>query len=162
MIENHAGELIQSLVGKLKTDPHTASYRQLSDGEIGNRTSAVYRNLGAWMEEKPQEMVRSHYSELGRARYEENIPLSEVVYALVLTKTSLLDYVRANGLADGMLEIYAAQELLTTVSHFFDHAIYYTVLGYEKALAQGKPAVANSEPAKAIEATSADLARFCP
>ena len=134
MIEAHAKQLTQGLVQQLKSHPRTASYRRFSDAEIHNRTYTVYKNLGAWTVGKPEEEIRRTYEELGLDRFEEGIPLQEVIYALIITKKHLLNYVRTQGLGGTALEIYGEQELANKVNQFYDNAIYYTVVGYERAL----------------------------
>ncbi len=135
MIEAHAEQLTQGLARQLKSHPRTASYRRFSDTEIHNRTYTVYKNLGAWTVGKPEGEIRRTYEELGLDRFEEGIPLYEVIYALILTKKHLLDYVRTQGLGGTALEIYGEQELANKIDQFYDSAIYYTAVGYERALA---------------------------
>jgi hypothetical protein len=134
MIEDHAEQLTQGLARHLKSHPRTASYRRFSDTEIHNRTYTVYKNLGAWTVGKPEGEIRRTYEELGLDRFEEGIPLHEVIYALIITKNHLLNYVRTQGLGATALEIYGEQELANKVNQFYDNAIYYTVVGYERAL----------------------------
>lgn len=138
MIEDHADELTHGLVQQLKTHPHTPGYRRFPDTEVHNRTYNVYKNLGAWMVGKPQEEIRRHYEELGRRRFEEGIALHEVIYALILTKKNLLIYVNNHGLGGTAMEIYGEQELVNKVDQFFNDAIYYTAVGYERALRDTK------------------------
>ncbi len=135
MIEAHAEQLTQGLIQQLKSNPRTASYKRFSDTEIHNRTYTVYKNLGAWTVGKPEGEIRRTYEELGLDRFEESIPLHEVIYALILTKKHLLDYVRTQGLGGTALEIYGEQELANKIDQFYDSAIYYTAVGYERALA---------------------------
>ena len=60
--------------------------------------------------------------------------MHEVIYALILTKKNLLIYVNTHGLGGTALEIYGEQELVNKVDQFFNDAIYYTAVGYERAL----------------------------
>ena len=135
MIEDHAEELMGGLIGKLKTHPRTSAYTRFSDSEIHDRLYTVYKDLGAWMLGKPEEEIRRHYEALGLRRYQEGIPLFEVLYAGTLSKSHLLDYIRNNGLAGTVLEIYAEQELTHKINQFFDNAIYFTAKGYQQAAA---------------------------
>ena len=50
------------------------------------------------------------------------MPLSEVVYALALTKDHLREYIRAVGLVDSAVELYLEEELHLSIGHFFDKA----------------------------------------
>jgi hypothetical protein len=72
---------------------------------------------------------------LGEERHAEDIPLHEVVYALILIKYHLRDYVRAAGLMNSTVELYQQLELDRLVGQFFDKATYYAVKGYESAAA---------------------------
>ena len=144
MIQDHAEDLMSGLIGKLKTHPRTPAYRRFSDTEIHTRLYTVYKELGAWMGGKPDDEIRQHYEGLGIRRYEEGIPLYEVIYAGLLSKYHLLDFVRTRGLAGTALEIYAEQELSSKINQFFDNAIYYTARGYEQAA--GREAAARRAP----------------
>jgi hypothetical protein len=133
MIEQHADELTRALVDDLQSNPRTASYHRLSRQTIHDRTHNVYKNLGLWLNSKADEDIEASYTELGKEREVEGIPLSEVVYALTLTKYHLRDYIRAAGLVDSAVELHQEQELHHVLGHFFDKAIYYTVRAYECA-----------------------------
>lgn len=136
MIEDHAEELTQSLITDVTTNSHTAHFERVSRDELRRRAFALYRNLGEWLSHKTDEPIETTYTELARKRYPEGIPLSEVVYALILTKEHLREYVRSSGLLDTAVELYQEQELRHLVGRFFDKAIYYTVRGYEREAAR--------------------------
>ncbi len=132
MIEDHAEQLTRGVVHDLQTNPRTTAYHKLSREELDRRAYDVYHNLGRWLSHKTDEAIEASYSALGKMRSAEGIPLSEVVYALVLTKYHLRDYIRSVGLGVSAVELYQEQELHRLVGHFFDKAIYYTVRGYER------------------------------
>jgi hypothetical protein len=131
MIEDHAEELTRGVIRNLKTNSLTAHFQHMSYDEIHHRTYDVYRNLGHWLSHKSDEAIEATYSELGKKRFSEGVPLSQVVYGLILIKEHLRDYVQSSGLLDSALELYQEQELRRLVGHFFDRAIYFTVRGYE-------------------------------
>jgi hypothetical protein len=133
MIEQHADELTRALVENLHSNPRTASYHRLSREAIHDRTYNVYKNLGLWLSSKAEEDIEAAYTELGKEREVEGIPLSEVVCALTLTKYHLRDYIRAAGLVDSAVDLYQTLELQRMLGQFFDKAIYYTVRAYEHA-----------------------------
>jgi hypothetical protein len=58
--------------------------------------------------------------------------LSEVLWALALTKQQLIDDLDACTIADSAMELYRRQELDRLIGHFFDRATYYTAVGYER------------------------------
>ncbi len=131
-IEDHAEELTRAVLDDLQTNARTPAYHKLTREELHHRVYTVYRNLGAWLGHTTEEGIEAAYSELGRKRHAEGIALSEVVYALILAKYHLRDYIRSHGLTDSAVEIYQEQELHRLVGRFFDRAIYHTVRGYER------------------------------
>ncbi len=134
-IEDHADQITRGVVDNLQSNPRTSAYHKLSHEELHHRAFAVYRNLGEWLGHKTDEAIEATYSELGHKRRAEGVPLSEVIYALILTKYHLRDYIRSAGLVDSAVELYQEQELHRLVGNFFDKAIYYTAQGYERASA---------------------------
>ena len=133
MIEDHAEQLTRGLVDDLKSNKRTTHYHHLTGDELHRRTYDVYRHLGHWIASKTEEAVASSYTELAKTRYAEGIPLNEVVYALILTKYHLREYIRFSGLSDSAIDLHREMELQQLVGQFFDKAIYYTVRGFEHA-----------------------------
>ena len=81
---------------------------------------------------------------MGRTRFRQGIPFSEIVYVLMLTKKHLRKFIREHGLVDFSgdrvtpdelvpVELYAIQELSCLVGEFFDRALYHLVRGNEMA-----------------------------
>ena len=136
MIEYHADELTRALVEDIQSNPRTASYHRLSREAIHDRTYHVYKGLGLWLNSKAEKDIEANYTELGKKREAEGVPLNEVVYALTLTKYHLRDYIRAAGLVDSAVDLYQALEFQRMLGQFFDRAIYYTVRAYERATNQ--------------------------
>lgn len=137
MIEDHAEQLTHDLLLDLQQNPRTSGYHHLPLEELHNRAYTVYRNLGQWLSGPSESQIEAAYMDLGQRRFEERIPLSQVVFALTLTKNHLLHYVKTAGLSDSALELYQELELTNLVAQFFDKAIYYTVYGYEQAASRG-------------------------
>jgi hypothetical protein len=132
IIQNNAEELTRSTVLKLQTSPRTKSYHKLSRGELHDRIYEVYHNLGRWLWRKSEEEIRSWHMELGQKRRGEGIPLDEVLWAQVLTKYRLLDYLAAYASADSAMGLYQQQEFDRLIGQFFDRALCYTAEGYEQ------------------------------
>jgi hypothetical protein len=133
MIEDHAAQLTAGLVTDLQHHPRTGGYHRLSPLELHNRTYDVYRHLSKWVTKGSEGEIELTFTDLGRRRFREGIPLSEVIFALVLTQNHLLDYVKSSGLSDSALDLYQELELVQVVTQFFDKAIYYAARGFELA-----------------------------
>jgi hypothetical protein len=141
-IEDYAEELTRGVLDDLATNPRTPAYHALSRTELHGRVYEVYRNLGRWLDDDTGELVDASYGALGRHRRAEGIPLEEVVYALILTKLHLRDYILRSGFVASVVDLYQEEDLNLRLDQFFDRALYHTVKGYQGAAnAQPKPAL---------------------
>jgi len=132
-IERNAEELTREVLQDLASNPRTPRYHRLAGDELHRRVYDVYHHLDRWLGDKSDAAVESSYASLGRTRRAEGIPLSEVVYALILVKEHLCRYILRTGAADTAVELYQEEELNLMVARFFDKALYHTVRGYESA-----------------------------
>jgi hypothetical protein len=133
MIEDHADQLTAGLVSDLQHHPRVSGYHRLAALELHNRAYDVYAHLSKWVARGSEHEIDLTYTDLGRRRFHEGIPLSQVVFALILTKNHLLEYVKSSGLSDSALDLYQELELIQVVTQFFDRAIYHAAQGYELA-----------------------------
>ncbi|HHO76807.1 MAG TPA: hypothetical protein ENN05_10330 [Deltaproteobacteria bacterium] len=134
LIQDNANELAERLCRDLLSKEETKGYRTLSEDQVFERVLDVYSNLGKWLGKDKETVseVAKVYTELGRTRCRENIPLDEVVLAFMLIKRRLWLYVREKQFFDSTYELYQILELNNYVVYFFDRAIYYVTIGYEE------------------------------
>ena len=133
MIENNAASMAKELKEKLLSDPNISSYHTLADQVLYQNIFEVYSRLGHWLlgdTEKGE--VKTHYSCIGRQRFEEGFPLHEIIQALVATKRHIWDTILAKGIMRTTRELDSAVDFITYLNRFFDMAIYYTTFGYYK------------------------------
>lgn len=151
LIETHSDAIARDTMKEILTDERTRSFARLHHSEGESRIASLYHNLGKWIARPNDEAVRDDYETWGRRRFQQGIPLSEIVCCLILAKSHLRRYIRDHGLlefrgdtpASGELlpvQLYALQELNYKVGEFFDKALYYLVLGYEAEAAAQKAA----------------------
>ena len=142
LIQSHARSLTSDVINELRTNARTPAFRRLDPAELETRVAALYWNLGQWIGSSDDEAVRREYEDIGRSRFREGVPVSELVYALLLTKHHLRRYIREHGSVDFAgarvlpdellpLELYSIQELNYQVGEFFDRALYHLARGYE-------------------------------
>ena len=150
LIQAHAGPLTTEALRDLTTNSRTTAFRSLRPADVESRVSLLYYNLGKWIGDPNDEAVRAEYEEMGRTRFREGVPLSELVYAVIITKIHLRRYIRDNGLVEFAgdrilpdellpLELHSIQELNYLVDDFFDRALYYLARGYEHESSPATP-----------------------
>jgi hypothetical protein len=130
LIEEHADELTGRMVAQVRQDDRTAAYSRFDDDELGERARMVYANLGRWLGEASEAQVEEEYFRIGRVRCTEEIPLSQVVMALLLTRRNLWHFVELQGW-DTIFDLRQQLDLELQVVRFFDRAIHHAVRGYE-------------------------------
>jgi len=131
VVESHADSLTRDTLKALQSNPRTRSYKNLPYKELAYRVNEVYEHLGRWITDNTDPVPRLWYNELGEKRFNEGIPLDEVVWALILTKYQLMSYLDACEMTDSALGLYRRQEFDRIIGRFFDRAICYTAEGYE-------------------------------
>jgi hypothetical protein len=150
LIQSHAGPLTRGALDDLTTNARTTAFRRLRTADLESRVSLLYHNLGKWLGDPKDDAVRAEYEEMGRTRHREGVPLSELVYAVIITKMHLRQYIRDHGLVDFAgdritpdeflpLELHSIQELNYLVDDFFDRALYYLARGYEVEASAATP-----------------------
>jgi len=135
LVEDHADLLTKNWMDEVKTNPSTAGYRNFSDEVLGARVYDVYKRLGDWLfkEDPSYEKTAAHYIALGKERAKEGLKVSEVIYALILTRVVMWKYVTSQGIVDSAIDMYEALEFYRRVNAFFDKAAYFVAVGFETA-----------------------------
>ena len=150
LIQSHAGALTRETLQDLTTNDRTPSFRRLRPAELESRVALLFNNLARWIGDPSDAAVRNEYEDMGRTRFREGVPVSELVYAIILTKKHLRGYIREHGLVDFAgdrltpdellpVELHSIQELNYQVGEFFDRALYYLARGYEEEAGVVRP-----------------------
>jgi len=151
LIQVHAAALTQAVVKDLMTNTRTPTFRRLSPTDVETRVAALFENLGKWIGSADEGAIQHEYEDMGRTRFRQGVPVSELIYALVVTKGHLRRYIREHGLVDYAgdrivseellpVELHSIQELNYQVGEFFDRALYHLARGYEhEASARARP-----------------------
>jgi hypothetical protein len=117
----------------VRQEASLTTYHSHDDIKLSERAYRVFSQLGKWISrETTREDVARDYMALGAQRREEGFALSEIIRALILIRRNLWRKVMDEGLLDTSYDLYQAIELNDRVTLFFDRAIFYTALGYEK------------------------------
>jgi hypothetical protein len=143
LIQNHAPQLTSETVDDLLTNERTPTFRNASRLDLEGRIFRVYNHLGDCIA-AGQPFAETEFEEWGRRRFGQGIPLSEIVYGVLIIKQHLSRYIREHGLIEAAfprteadyvlpMHLHSLQELNAMVSHFFDRAVYHLTRGYERA-----------------------------
>jgi hypothetical protein len=132
MIEQSSDELTQRLMKDLLKREETRHLRDIRQNRVYGQVYDVYSMLSSWLSgEKTKGSIIEHYIELGRQRYNESVPLSEVLMSFMLIKRHLWLYALEKKVIDPTYDLYQVIELNNRVVFFFDRIMYCTSVGYE-------------------------------
>jgi hypothetical protein len=99
------------------------------------RVYEIYRHLGEWLLGKSEFDIGTRYREIGARRAQQNVPMSQLVWVIVLTKENLWEYLKHEAGIERPVEVFGELEMLQLLDQFFDRAIFYAAIGYEQAVA---------------------------
>jgi hypothetical protein len=132
LIETHSDQLAHGLCEKLRRSEKTSDFSRVPGDELEAAAFDVYRHLGEWLLTKTETDVELRYKEIGAWRAAQGVSLTQWVWAILLTKEHLWGFLQRESLVDRPFEVYGELELLRLLDQFFDRAIYYGLLGYQR------------------------------
>src|SRR5579864_281926 len=124
LIEHHSDELAETLTLKLLSSERTSGLRRVPAGELHERCHEVYRHLSDWLLTKTEADIQTLYASVGARRATQSVPLADLIWALMLTKENLFDFLVRQGVHGSAENVYGELELLRSLDQFFDRAIY--------------------------------------
>jgi hypothetical protein len=105
----------------------------LSIDEQKQSTLDIYRDLTSWLATETDATIELRYMALGTKRAQQGVPFSNLYWAICIAHEHLWAYMQQECLLDEPVEFWGGVNLLRTLTQFFDRALYFALLGYEKA-----------------------------
>ena len=136
LIESHSNELASCLLNRVHSSEATPDYYLVPDEDLKSRVFDIYRHLGEWLITRDEFDLEQRYEKIGARRANQNIPFSQVAWAIVLTKDNLWEFLKLHSDMERPVEVFGEMEMLQMLDRFFDRAIYFAAVGYEKARAE--------------------------
>jgi hypothetical protein len=134
MIESRSDEIIASVIAHIRREPELRHYTPQLDSELREFGRNLLQNLGHWLTSGQENEIEARYEEIGKRRYEGQIPLHETVRAFCIVRERVLDFVEEHVLNKNTLELYQQEELDRRLGRFFDLLTVHLVKGYEHEL----------------------------
>jgi hypothetical protein len=148
-LSDHWQEIASQAIRRIRQDKGLPEMGKFPEADLRERARAILQHLGTFLTSREGE-IAEHYERLGRTRFEEGVPLHEVVRALQIIKSSMIEYGRRQGMT-GPLDVYAEEELEIASDRIFDLMIFYVVRGYEKALLEAPAKFGSRRPKRQKE-----------
>jgi hypothetical protein len=136
LIESHSDDLARALAEKIHTSARTQDLRKIPLEEVQERIGEILRHLSEWLLTKTEVEVERRYAELGARRAAQGISPADFVWAIVMTKEYLWEFLQRQGFLHSPVELYGEMELLWLLNQFFDQAVCAAIEGYEQQQAE--------------------------
>ena len=132
LIETHYEALANGLLQRLQESEKTTDFKRVPPAEFKAAVSEIYHHLGEWLLGKTESEIERRYVEIGAQRRSQGVRFSQLVWAIVLTKEYLWEYLKKEALPDKPVEVFGELEVFELLDQFFDRAIYYAGIGFEE------------------------------
>ena len=142
LIETHSESLAAGLLVKVRNSELTRSYQNVPPEDLKDRVGEIYRHLGEWLLGKSSFDIERRYEEIGARRVHQGVPVSELIWVIILTKENLWEFLQKESMPERPIEAFGELEMLQLLDQFFDRAIYYASVGYERTLSAHQKVVA--------------------
>lgn len=134
MIDDNAERLTARWIEDVKTNTSTPGYNKFSSAELHDKVYDVFKRLSHWMKgDISKNEIAMYYTRLGRTRYHEKFHLGEVIFATILAKRYLIQFIDEQGLYDDTLRMNTLLEFHDRINFFFDKVIFFMAIGFENA-----------------------------
>src|ERR1019366_660890 len=112
LIETHSQAVAAWLLEQVQNSELTQSFQNGPPEELQERVYEIYRHLGEWLMGKDEFHLEQRYLEIGARRARQRVPLSEVVWVIVLTKENLWEFVKKESVLERPVEVFGELEML--------------------------------------------------
>ncbi|MGK9369879.1 hypothetical protein ACSSWA_13365 [Melioribacter sp. Ez-97] len=136
-IRNNLHQISHAYYEQIKKTELMKNYRRLSEKEVIAREERVFENLIEWLQTgASNDKAEKYFENVGAERFKEGFPLTEVNYALYITKKVFWSFIAWKkelfGFDDeeGGIDFSRIMEYVTILNNFFDLGNFYIIRGY--------------------------------
>lgn len=112
------------MTAKLRQSELTSDFRKIPPEELRKTTVELYRDLGEWLLKKTEKDIEQHFVSIAQYRAAEGIRLPQFVWAVVISRNHLHQFLLGTRICRQHFELYSELELRQLLSQFFEHAVY--------------------------------------
>src|ERR1700745_3673669 len=132
-MKGNAERMSEEVIRKIRSSERCNQLLQVLPAEEQKRSTLdIYRDLTAWLGTESDATIEQRYESLGMLRAQQGVPFSNLYWAICIAHEHLWGYMQQECLLDEPVEFWGGVILLRSLTQFFDRALYFALLGYEK------------------------------
>jgi len=130
----NAERMSEEVIRKIRSSERCNQLLQVLPAEEQKRSTLdIYRDLTAWLGTESDATIEQRYKSLGMLRAQQGVPFSNIYWAICIAHEHLWGYMQQECLLEEPVEFWGGVILLHSLTQFFDRALYFALVGYEKA-----------------------------
>jgi hypothetical protein len=135
LIERSPNEIARQWCRDVKNNPKTPSFHSMSEDELLQIATEYYSQVReTFYANNPWEVARMVFGKYAVARYNQEVPLEEALYALILLRRHIWLYAEFQALFVSSIEQQYAVESLNRTILMFDYATHVITERYQSLL----------------------------
>lgn len=136
--EKNADLIAKQWYNNVKMNPKTPVYHSMPEDKAIRHALNFYGNFrNLFFSDNPFEEANTLFSKYAEDRYKENIPLPQVIYALILMRRHMWLFAEYQATFITAVEMQHAAESLSRTILMFDYAMYVVISKYDELLRKG-------------------------
>jgi len=154
-IVNKTEDLARTWCQEVRKSDYMKTYQKLPEEQLMRVNKVFFDYFAKWIAQGlSRKDIGNYFVDLGKERYQQKFPLSEIHYAVNLAKKVVYERVKEESMMDSAMEVYQVMELGHMVSGFFNTGNFYITRGYLEAM--------HDDLARSKKFTGEELARYFP
>lgn len=135
LINQHKNEIANTYFEQVKNSDYMKTYHKLDPQKVITREEATYSHLVDWLKSGiDNDEAEKFFTNIGSERYREGFPLSELNYALYISKKAFWAFLMEHSEIIEGLEKKSIIEFFGILSNYFALGGFYMVRGYINTL----------------------------
>ncbi len=134
-IEQNIETMTMQWLNEVKRSEFLSTYKNFDDDEVINRAKKVFLNLKLWLARGASiEEIADYFEQVGGERLREGFPLTEVHYALYVSKKIFWANIDWRDNISGNFINNHATQIMSLLNNYFDLGNFYVTRGYFHAM----------------------------
>ncbi|MBA4250316.1 MAG: hypothetical protein C0425_00510 [Chlorobiaceae bacterium] len=135
LIENNRRDIALDYYKEVKSSEYMNTYHKLDSEKVIKREEETYLNLASWLKHGANnDAAEQFFCKVGSDRFNEGFPLSELNYALFLSKKAFWNFLSEHPEIIENKENKVIIDLFAILSNYFALAGFYMVRSYINTL----------------------------
>ncbi|MEW6507864.1 MAG: hypothetical protein AB1432_08990 [Bacteroidota bacterium] len=130
-VESHVNILARSYYEQLMKSEYMTTYQKLDEVKVIEREELVFKNFINWLKNgASNDEAEKYFEKVGADRFNEGFPLTEINYALYITKKVFWSTIAWKKELFEDSEFHQLIEYMTILNNYFDLGSFYLIRGY--------------------------------